>query len=46
MTTKAQTVAGTTIGISASLPATYDSTGFAALSYTTIGEVTDIGSLG
>lgn len=46
MTTKAVTVAGTTIGISASLPATYDSTGFAALTYTTIGEVTDIGSFG
>lgn len=46
MTTKAQTVAGTTIGISASLPATYDSTGFAALSYTAIGEVTDIGTFG
>ena len=46
MTTKAQTVAGTTISISASLPATYDSTGFAALSYTALGEVTDIGSLG
>lgn len=46
MTTRAQTVAGTLIAISASLPATYDSTGFSALSYTTIAEVTDIGSLG
>ncbi len=46
MPTKAQTVAGTTISISAGLPATYDSTGFIALSYTAIAEVTDIGTLG
>lgn len=46
MPTKAQTVAGTSISISASLPATYDSTGFAALTYTVISEVTDIGNYG
>lgn len=46
MTTIAQTVAGTVLKISASLPATYDAAGFAALSYTTIAEVTDLGSLG
>jgi len=46
MTTKAQTVAGTSIAISASLPATYDNSGFSALTYTTLGEVTDIGTFG
>jgi hypothetical protein len=40
------TVAGTTIGISASLPATYDVAGYAALTYTTIGEVVDGGAHG
>ncbi len=46
MTTKGQTVAGTKIYISNALPATYDSTGFVALSYTEVGEVTDIGTFG
>lgn len=40
------TVAGTTIGISASLPATYDVAGYAALTYTDIGEITDGGAHG
>jgi hypothetical protein len=40
------TVAGTTISISASLPATYDVAGYAALSYTPIGEVIDGGAHG
>jgi hypothetical protein len=40
------TSAGTTIGISASLPATYDATGFDALTYTLIGEVSDIPEYG
>lgn len=44
MTTIAQTVAGSTLKISASLPSTYDSTGFTALSYTTVAEITDLGS--
>jgi len=34
---------GTTIGISATLPATYDAAGYAALTFTNIGEVLDIG---
>ena len=41
-----RTSAGSTIGLSASLPATHDSTGFAALTYSTVGEVTDIGEFG
>lgn len=46
MTTIAQSVAGTTLRISASLPATYDSAGFTALSYTLVSEITDMGDLG
>lgn len=46
MTTLAQTVAGTTLKISAGVPATQDGAGFAALSYTAVAEITDIGSLG
>lgn len=46
MTTIAQSVAGTTLRISASLPATYDSAGFSALSYTLVSEITDMGDLG
>ena len=42
----AQTSAGTTLHISASAPATYNSTGFAALTWTEIGEVTDLGEFG
>lgn len=42
----AQTVAGTTIGISAALPATYNEAGYAALTFTKIGEITDGGSHG
>ncbi len=41
-----RTSAGTTIGISSASPATFDNTGFAALTYTTIGEVTDLGEFG
>ena len=37
---------GTTLGVSASLPASHDSTGFAALTFTESGEVTNFGSLG
>ena len=40
------TTAGTTIAVSASAPGTYDSSGYAALSYTSIGEVTNLGSFG
>ena len=38
--------AGTTIKISAAAPATFDGTGYAALTLTTIGEVTDLGEFG
>lgn len=41
-----ESVAGTLLKISAGTPATYDSTGYAALTYTTIGEVTDLGEFG
>lgn len=46
MASLAFTSAGTTVRVSASLPATYDSTGFAALTYTLIGEVVDGGEVG
>jgi len=36
---------GTTIGISATLPATYDAAGYGALTFTNIAEVLDIGEL-
>jgi hypothetical protein len=41
-----QTAAGTTIGISAATPATFNATGYNALNFTTIGEVTDGGTHG
>lgn len=43
-----QTVAGTKIALSASIPATFDAAGYAAagMVYTTIGEITDGGSHG
>ena len=41
-----QTVAGTRIGISATLPTTWDEAGYAALSFTNIGEITDGGEHG
>lgn len=44
--TEAHTAAGTTIAISAGLPAAVTATGYAALTYTLIGEITDPGSLG
>lgn len=40
------TSAGSTIKISAGTPATFDSTGYAALTFSTIGEVTDISEEG
>lgn len=42
----AQTAAGTTIAISAGLPASITATAYGALTYTTIGEITDPGSYG
>ena len=41
-----RTSASSTLRISAGVPATFDSAGYAALSYTTIGEVTNMGELG
>ena len=43
---KAMTSAGTTISISAALPATYDETTFKALAFTEVGEVSDLGEFG
>ena len=40
------TSAGSLVGISASLPGTYDATGFNALTYTTLGEITDVSEFG
>lgn len=40
------TVAGTTIGISAAAPATFNVAGYAALTFTNIGNITDGGSHG
>lgn len=41
-----ETIAGTRLAISAGTPATYDATGYAALTYTSIGEITDVGTHG
>lgn len=40
------TTAGSQFKISASLPATYDAAGYNALTYTLVGEVTDMGEVG
>lgn len=45
-TSNAFTSAGTDISISATLPATYDATAFAALTWVSIGEVTELGEFG
>jgi hypothetical protein len=39
------TSAGTTLGISAAAPATYTEAGYAALTFTSIGEVSDLGDI-
>ena len=46
MASKAFTSAGTKLFVSASAPATYNSSGFAALTWTEIGEVSDMGEFG
>jgi hypothetical protein len=46
MPTAVETVAGTTIGISSAQPATYNVAGYDALTFSTIGEITDGGSHG
>ncbi len=38
--------AGTTIGLSSSQPATFNAAGYGLLTFTTIGEVTDLGEFG
>lgn len=46
MASNVRTTAGSTIGISATAPATYDDTGFAALTFAQIADVTDFGEFG
>lgn len=47
MASKAMTSAGTTISLSATLPATFDAAGYAAVAnYKEIGEVSDLGEFG
>jgi hypothetical protein len=41
-----KTLAGTTLALSAGVPATFNSAGYAALTYTTLGEVIKVGPLG
>jgi hypothetical protein len=40
------TYAGLTLSVSAAIPATYDAVGFAALTYTAVGEVSSVGDRG
>jgi hypothetical protein len=47
MVSKVRTSAGTQLFISATQPATYDKTGFAAVAqFTAVAEITDLGSFG
>ena len=46
MASSAFTSAGTTVAVSASLPASYNATGYGALTYTDIGEITEAGEFG
>src|SRR3990172_3430487 len=46
MVSRVETVAGTSISISAAQPATFDGAGYAALSWTAIAEITDGGDHG
>ena len=39
------TSAGTTLGLSAAAPATYNAAGYEALTFTTVGEVSDLGEI-
>lgn len=41
-----KTTATTTLKISAGVPATFDAAGYAALTYTTVGEITNFGEFG
>lgn len=38
-----ETVAGSILAVSTSAPATYDTSGYGALTYTAVGEITDLG---
>lgn len=40
-----ETVAGSVLSVSATLPATFDNAGYAALTWTAVGEMTDIGAV-
>jgi len=46
MASKVRTTAGSTLGISATPPATYDEAGFAALTFDSIADITDMGEFG
>lgn len=41
-----RTSAGTTLKVTADAPATFDTTGYGALTYTGVGEITDLGEFG
>jgi hypothetical protein len=41
-----QTAAGVTLGITANVPASHDKTGFSALTFTAVGELTNVGEFG
>lgn len=41
-----RTSAGTTLKVSATAPATFDAAGYGALTYTAVGEITDLGEFG
>ena len=43
---EAYTSLGTVVAVSIAAPATYDDTGYEALTYTTVGEVTNVGEFG
>ena len=46
MASKVRTTAGSTLGISTTAPATYDDTGFSALSFDLIADITELGEFG
>ena len=46
MPTSAFTSSGTTVAVSAALPATFNTAGYAALTFTDLGEVTQLGEIG
>ena len=46
MASNASTTAGTVFAVSVGVPATYDATGFAAKTYTAVGDVSEMGEYG